>query len=81
MNRILAPVLFALASTGLELALVVVGVPTLLLVAVGLGLFGTGILLVSWHPLAVVASVGLYLSAVVLGIVDLTLLGVVFSAV
>jgi hypothetical protein len=81
MNRALAAVLFALAGTGLELALVMLGVPFLLVLAVGIALFATGLLVSTWHPAALAASVTLYLVAALLGLVDFSLLGVVFSAV
>ena len=81
MNRIIAAVVFTLASSGLELTLVALGAPFVMLLAVGLVLFATAVLVVSWHPLCIVASVGLYATAVILGIIDFSLLGAILSAI
>jgi hypothetical protein len=81
MSRVLAAVLFALGSTGLELTLVVLHAPIVLLFAGGLALFATGVLLVSWHPAAMAASIALYLTAAAIGLVAFSPVGLAVSGV
>ncbi len=76
----LGAVLFALLATSLEIALGLLGAPTALVIVVGLALVATGVLFVSWHPLAVAASCGLYLLAVLAGLVAFSLLGLALQA-
>jgi hypothetical protein len=63
-----AVVVFAVVATTLELALVIAGIPLFLVLAIGLALFATGILLVSWTPVAFFASVATYAAAVLVGL-------------
>jgi hypothetical protein len=66
-SKALVAVLFAATATITEIALVVFGIPWVLIIAVSLGFLVTGFLLVDWHPAAILTSVGLYLFAVVIG--------------
>jgi hypothetical protein len=81
MSRVVGTILLAVASGALEIALVVLGAPILLLVAVGAAAFATGLLLGARSPVAIPVSVGLYLTAVVLGFVDFSPVGLALSGV
>jgi hypothetical protein len=82
MSRPLVAFLFAAAATAIEIGLAVFGHLQLLeLIAVGLALFATELLVISWHPLALVASASVYLTAVAIGILDFSLLGFLLTMV
>jgi hypothetical protein len=79
MGNIALAVVFAIFATATEIALVYFGFPLVLLVVIGLGLFATDLLLITWHPVAVLASMGTYVFAAIIGVTGFSILGLIAS--
>ncbi|MFZ0892245.1 MAG: hypothetical protein WB778_07430 [Thermoplasmata archaeon] len=71
----------AIFATATEIGLVVFGFPLVFLVVIGLGLFATDLLLIAWHPAAVLASMGTYIFSAIIGVTGFSILGLIASMV
>jgi hypothetical protein len=63
------------ATAGFDVLLAFLGFPLYVLVVVALALIATEILLVDWHPVAILASVLVYVAAAAIGLIGFTLWG------
>ena len=65
----------------IEIALVVLGFPFVVLVAVGLALFATDVLLITWTPFAIAISATMCLVAVLLDLLAFSWVEFGFSVI